>query len=258
MSRDHDPLMAGGNGAIVSTCTLGFSHPYSPGVCGMPISRCCGPCLYFHVHCDSTYVGDNRRSVDNRFDVYASPEVSSREQSRSVPAIPFLDVHAHAPTITLLDADADVAEGLDPEELECTADTGRKFEQTPSAQSFSSPCPTPPADVAEGLDPEELGECTADTGPKFEQTPSAQSFSSPCPTRHMAEPGHLNRRSPPPPPRLSRVSNMCNLNWDMVPVLDQDGLLDPGGPEAQMTAPTQEFLVAWRTRTEAQLQVSVA
>ena len=90
-------------------------------------------------------------SVDNRFDVCASPEVSSREQSRSVPAIPFLDVHAHAPTITLLDADADVAEGLDPEELECTADTGRKFEQTPSAQSFSSPCPT----------------------------------------RHMAEPGHL-------------------------------------------------------------------
>ena len=145
--------------------------------------------------------------VDNRFDMCVSPEVSSRKQLRIVPTIPFLD------------ADAGVAEGVDPEELECTRDAGHKFEQTPSAQSFSSPCPPP---------------------------------------RHMAEPGHLNRRSPPPPPRLSRVSNMCNLNWDMVPVLDQDGLLDPGGPEAQMTAPTQEFLVAWRTRTEAQLQVSVA
>ena len=174
-----------------------------------------GPVALAYISMSIATLGDNRRSVDNRFDVYAPPEVSRREQSRSVPAISFLDVHAHAPTITLLDADADVAEGLDPEELECTTDTG----------------------------------------PKFEQTPSAQSFSSPCPTRHMADPGHLNRRSPPPTPRPSEVCNMRNLNWDVLPVLDQDGLLDPGGGIA---APTQEFLITWRTRTEAQLQVNLA
>eukprot|EP00622_Pseudochattonella_farcimen_P005092 FR740636.1.p1 GENE.FR740636.1~~FR740636.1.p1 ORF type:complete len:196 (+),score=2.01 FR740636.1:85-588(+) len=141
--------------------------------------------------------------VDNRFDMCASPEVSSRKQLRIVPTIPFLD------------ADADVAEGVDPEELERSADAEHKFEQTPSAQGFSSPCITP---------------------------------------RYVTEPGYLNRRSPPAPPQPSETRKMCNLNWDTIPILDQDSFPDPAGPEAQMTASTQEFLVAWRTRTEAQLQ----
>ena len=115
--------------------------------------------------------------VDNRFDMCVSPEVSSRKQLRIVPTIPFLD------------ADAGVAEGVDPEELERTADAEHKFEQTPSAQGFSSPCFTP---------------------------------------RDVAEPGYLNRRSPPAPPQPSETRKMCNLNWDTIPILDQDSFPDPG------------------------------